>query len=470
MKVEELLARGVVVAAVGSLSLALAGCAQGPAPAPQEPVAEAHQRLTGVQCPSRWFAAECWDPARYGAVGDGVHDDTDAIETAIACAVTDEDYAKNYRRDLTTFTVCLNSGTYLLTSSLLIGGHTNPDGTLAIPAAGDITIRGRGPGHTKLLLAHGASALRSFNPDDGYCPPGTCDGTTAVPLTNVRFENFAIEVATGGEASGLDLTGFNDSSITNVSVTFDAPSFGVGVYMRGSTGFLSGQSPKGNRVENLSWSSPPGASAPSLAYGVLLDPGSPADLANGPINNRFSGGRLSGGNGGVRINAGYGNVFTAIETTNIGAGAPYGIDYDFGGGIGPCDGATYPNGCVTNNIVLGGFSNGGGSAVRYVGRFQTGSRQNAIHVGLVRGVGLLEHDQEQEANGDSGNRMLVGATQILSVAAPGTTVTPFLKLTTADPFAVSPASTHIRAERPSSAPNEPALIVPNQSGAIQVAP
>lgn len=168
----------------------------------------------------------------------------------------------------------------------------------------------------------------------------------------------------------------------------------------------------------------------------------------------------------MRVNAGFANHFSALETVAIGAGAAYGIDYDFAGGLGTCSSAIYADGCATDNGVLGGFVDGGGSAVRYVARFQEGARRNTVRTGLVRGVALAEHDQEQEVNGDSGNRLVVGATQIVSVVSPGSKSTPFVALTTADPFTKN-AKTRIRAERPSTSPNEPIVLVPNQSGAIQ---
>lgn len=225
-------------------------------------------------------------------------------------------------------------------------------------------------------------------------------------------------------------------------------------------------------VENLTYQSLPGASAPVLAFGIQLDPGDLTRLDNGPINNRFVGGHLRGGNGAVSVQAGFGNVFSGIETKDVGAPGGGAIDYDFGPLSASCDAATYPGGCASNNTVLGGFADLGsvGSQIRYYARFEQGARDNALYAGYVRRIHVLEHDKEQEATGDSGNRVMIGAAGVHSVLSPGATSTPFFKLTTADPFASVSSSTTVRAAVPSSAPNEPVVVVPNQSGPLVVGP
>lgn len=458
----------MAMALVG-IGLSTASCAQ-QKPPPEEEVGTARQAQTTSLCSRGYrydltWGRSCFCPEYYGAVGDGVTDDTYAFQEALACAVSFMSTSYTYAPS-----VCMTRPTYKISSPLTIAALTDQSGALTSRPPGNLTILGLGPETNKILLTAGINVFHAESPDDGYCAPGPCDATTAKPLIKVRFERFGIEVQNGGFGIGIDMTGFNDSFVKDVAVTFDAPAFGVGIYMRGSTGLLKGRVPKGNRIDDLVWTSLPGPSSPALAYGVQLDPGDTSDLANGPINNRVFGGRFTGGNGGVRVNAGFANLFQGIETADIGAATAYGIDYDFGGGLGQCDAAHYPGGCVTNNTVQGGFATLGAAPVRYLARFQEGSRQNAVHAGYVRGIPLVEHDKEQEINGDSGNRIVLGASEILSVATPGATTTPFLKLTTADPFASGPATTHVHTARPSAAPNEPVVVVPNQSGTIQVGP
>lgn len=223
-------------------------------------------------------------------MGDGVADDTAAVQAALYCAVDSAHRAFGHEPAL-----CLGRPAYRIDSPLTISASTDPNGVLYDQSAVGPSVLGIGPELSKLVLTTGISVFHAELPDDGYCTQGPCDATTALPLSRVHFDDFGIEIANGGFAMGIDLTGFVDSSVQNVTITFDPGSYGVGLYMRGSTGLLKGRGAKNNSVEDLIWTSPPGPSSPTLAYGILLDPGDTADLANGPVANRFVGGRFTGG-------------------------------------------------------------------------------------------------------------------------------------------------------------------------------
>lgn len=137
----------------------------------------------------------------YGAVGDGVTDDTSAIQDAIDAAT------------LGGGEVFLPAGTYAVNTTLTYGDDT--------------TIRGQG--HTTSIIAFSGSGYALYS------------GTPATVVEGVRFESFGITY-TAASAGGIYLFDCRDSFVVDVQVTGDANNHG--------NAFAIGQTTAGNTRRN----------------------------------------------------------------------------------------------------------------------------------------------------------------------------------------------------------------------------
>lgn len=162
------------------------------------------------------------NPVTYGAKGDGIQDDTAAIQKALDQAAKEEG------------TVMLPSGTYLITDSLKIGKHVSLQGEGARWENTNVTIKVEKPGFPAIRLVGPVAAVDGIN----FNYPNNTDvvNPTAYPpaiqlesinpsVENVHFQ-FAwdgISTKPGGQNSGQalfrNITGF----VHNCGIRLDGP-------------------------------------------------------------------------------------------------------------------------------------------------------------------------------------------------------------------------------------------------------
>lgn len=437
-------------------------------------------------------SSRCVDPTNCGAIGDGVTDDTAALQCAINAAVSygrpNPDggvYGDRYGGE-----VCIPNGIFKISSSLTIGSPLAPDGGTLNPGsgAGNLTIRGMGKEASHLRVSSGITAIKSASPQDGFGPAN-------LPLLNVRLEDFTIAFElgpTGAVGTGIDFTGFSHSQIARVAVVFAGGNMrGTGLYMAGSAGHLIGKTPHYNRVDEFDWNSEASPSLPG-AYGIDLEPANTTTLVLGPNNNRFFGGHLAGGNIGVKITAGDGNVMSGIGIESIGyingADTVPGAHYEFGDyGLA----LNFGTGAIGNSVFGGYDEEGlspcmsdaqcaigtcGGKCVlhaKHLARFWSGAAQNVVHAvyntGVTSWIGVdVDADNlSYHGYGSNNNRVILGGTEIISYQATGSAATQFLTFRTQISTFQPTWTTSIFAARPTTAP---IITFPNTAGNVTVGP
>ncbi len=193
----------------GDLGMGAAGASETPEPTP--PAARCSVRVEAL-APIRRFPADSGvidvTQPPYSAQGDGLTDDTAALQAAIS------DHAGTNR------IVWLPSGTYVVSAPLQ-----------AVDTAGEsrspLTVQGESRDETTLVVADGASA---FDDVDNPAP------VLAMGLTNVSgstgqgrgnyVRDLSIDVGTHAGAVGLDFVGHDSSGVENVAI-YAEPGAGV---------------------------------------------------------------------------------------------------------------------------------------------------------------------------------------------------------------------------------------------------
>lgn len=293
-----------------------------------------------------------FDPTSFGARGDGRNDDGPAIQCALDAAAAyvrpGADPAKKGG------VVSIPAGTFRITAPLEIRGS-------------NLAIRGVSRGLTALRADRAMSVIRSAQP-------------TRL-LVQLRLEELQILFTDGHGGVGIDLTGFSASFVNRVTVTFTPweRASGTGLLLRGGHGSALGQASYYNRIDEFDYTSGPGSEAePSVG----IDFRSSEDVdAHGPNNNRVIGGHLAGGDFGVRVERGIGNVFIGLGLESIRL-----VHYEFGSAR-PCarpaaDRTQKPSGpCVVDNQVFGGYDEGWDTSV--LARFHRDTIRNQIQAGHV---------------------------------------------------------------------------------------
>ncbi|MEI8195254.1 MAG: glycosyl hydrolase family 28-related protein, partial [Phycisphaerae bacterium] len=178
-----------------------------------------------VSSPGVWTAATFNVKTQYGAVGDGVTDDTTAIRNAITAA-----HLSPYS------TVYLPTGTYLVTSMLQM--YSN--------------LRFLGDGATLSIVKGGTAAISYsvFRP-----------GSTGAPLSNITFQNMAIDVSANGANNCVNGTAnnlrFSNVNLWNLTGGATITLYGVDhVYLTGcnnygGTLYINNSSPAGNPARQI---------------------------------------------------------------------------------------------------------------------------------------------------------------------------------------------------------------------------